>query len=278
MIILDGKLYEVPGVTTISWFDDPKRVPRIKKTTPRTRTIRMIFCHTVKGIHCKRLRPGGKNSDAVFAYLREQATSNREASWDATVAADGHVYWQNDPVTGFSWHAMQVNPYSIGLEMMQDADGSMYEATIAATAKLVAFLCEQLGVQKQTPWEPSSDQPHAWRIERFDPGQAGADCVGVFGHRNVWVHRSKADHTLVSAKGFGDPNDFVFERLVSEQHFERLVFHGKDPQDLRVWKGRQKALGFDGEDVDGIPLTKTLTRLRGRGYVNGIWVDSPAQS
>lgn len=274
MIILDGKGYVVPGLETLSWLDNPKRIPKITKTTPRKRAIQSIFVHTTRGMVCKALRPGGENSDLAFAYARSQVMSKREASWDFTVNTDGVILQQNDPVLAFSWHATQVNPYSIGIEMVQEEDGTLHEDTIHATAVLVTSLCEELGLQKQTAWEPASDRPYLGRIERMDPGFGGADCVGIHGHRNVWTYRSKDDHKLVPARGPGDPNSFIFERLVTEHRFEKLAFHGKDPQDLRVWKGRQKAIGFQGLDVDGIPGPKTTARLKDLGYVHGLWVDA----
>jgi hypothetical protein len=156
--------------------------------------------------------------------------------------------------------------------MEQTGDGSQYEACVDATAKLIVFLCERLGLQKQTCWEPAGDRPYAGHIERLDPGRDGLDVVGVLGHRNVWI---RIKGKLGAARGFGDPNDYVFERLVTEHRFERFVFHGRDPSDLRTWRGRQKLLGFEDADVDGVPLTRTTARLRELGYERGLWVDAP---
>lgn len=270
MIILDGTHCYPPGIETICWLDDPKRVPRITKTTPRTRTIRSIVVHTVHGTRCKALAPGGRASESLFDYAHEQATSSRDASWDATVGLDGRVAWSNDPVAAFTWHATQVNPYSIGIELVQEGDGTLYDATIDAAARLITFLCEQLGIQRQTCWEPAGDRPYAGHIERLDPGRDGMDVVGVYGHRNVWI-RTKGK--LGAARGAGDPGNFIFERLVAEHRFERFVMHGGDPQDLRMWRARQMLVG--GLEADGIPGAKTTARLKELGYRNGQWLDAP---
>jgi hypothetical protein len=282
VIILGGKEHEVPGVTTLSWRDDPKRVPRITKVTPRTRRLRSIILHTTKGKRCPIVLAGASARSSAFAEARYQMRPVKRlpsgkvigaASFDCVIGQDGVALWQNDPVTAFSWHAMQVNAVSLGIELCQDLDGTMYRATLDSACRLVAFLCEQLGIQKQLPWEPAADRPYAGRIERLDPGFNGSSCIGVFGHRNVWIHPNENASTLVAARGFGDPGDDVFRQLASEYRFERHAFHGKDPQDLRVWRGRQKAIGFEGIDVDGIPGPKTTARLKELSYPRGIWMD-----
>lgn len=276
MLVLGGQRHSVPDVSVIDWVDRPDRVARTAKVNPRTRPIRAIFAHTVHGRRSRVLKPGGKPSDLDFLYNRSIRNSTRKASWDFTVDLDGSVVWQNDPLESYTWHAGQVNAFSIGFEMVTEADGTMYEDTIRAAARMVVFLCEQLGIQKQTAWDDVHDRPEAGRIARLDPGRGGADCVGVFGHRNVWKARSKDDPTIVPAKGFGDPNDYLFQELVNQHRFERFSFvapPGQTPEDQRVWKERQQVLGFTGRDVDGIPLTKTVGRLKEAGYPNGIWVD-----
>lgn len=260
----------------VDWLDQPSRVTRTTKVNPRVRTIRSIFAHTVHGRTSRTLKPGGKASDQDFLYNRSLRNSTRRASWDFSVDLDGSVVWQNDPLQTYTWHAGQVNAFSIGFEMVTEPDGTMYEDTIRAAAKMVTFLCEQLGIQKQTAWDTVHDRPEAGRITRLDPGRGGADCVGVFGHRNVWKARSKDDPTLVPMRGFGDPNDYLFQELVNHHRFERLSFvapSGVVTEDKQVWMDRQKELGFTGRDVDGLPLTNTVARLKNAGYPNGIWVD-----
>jgi len=268
VIILDGKPYDVPGVVTISWLDDPRRVPRITNVTRRDRRVRMIFPHTVWG-YSGVLR-SGKGASRLFAWTRSQ--SNRKgASWDYTVGKDGVVACQNDVVTHYSWHATHPNPLSMSIEMEQDEDGTQYQACIDATCRLIVFLCEALGVQKQLPWDPRRDGPYVGHLSRLDPERAGEDCVGVMAHRHVW-HYPKGSSVLVPERGPGDPGDYVFEALVREHQFERLVYHGDDPEDLRVWKARQMLIGVAS---DGIPLTQTTARLQKLGYRNGLWVDAP---
>jgi hypothetical protein len=267
MIVLGGKQCEVPGVETVSWIDDPRRVPRIVNVTARTRQTRMIFVHTVHGYRGL-LQPGKMADSKLYAWTRSQR-ARKDASWDYTVSGDGTVACQNDVVTHYSWHCTHPNPFSVGIEMEQQKDGTQYEACVDATCRLTVLLCERLGIQKQTPWDqlPYKKRPCASRIDRLDPGRAGVDCVGVLGHRNVW-HYPEGSTVLAPERGLGDPNDYVFERLVSAYGFERFDY--TLGEDLAEWRIRQTALGVS---ADGIPLTKTVGALKEHGYINGIWAD-----
>lgn len=267
MIVLDGKQCEVPGVQTFSWIDEPQRIPRITNVTPRTRQTRMIFVHTVYGYRGP-LQPGRMPSSQLYAWTRSQHT-RKGASWDYTVGGDGIVACQNDVVTHYSWHCTHPNPFSIGIEMEQSKNGTQYEACIDATCRLIVFLCERLGIQKQTAYDHllHKNRPWASRIDRLDPGRAGADCVGIFGHRNVW-HYPEGSKKLSPERGAGDPNDYIFERLVSVYGFERFDYNLGE--DLKTWRERQAFLGVD---VDGIPLAKTVASLKLNGYSSGIWDD-----
>lgn len=266
MIILGGQQIELPGVPTISWMEDPRRVPKITNVTRRDRVVRMIFPHTVWGYKGK-LRPG-KGVSKLFVWTRAQRT-RKGASWDYTVGKDGVIACQNDVATHYSWHCTHPNPFGIGIEMEQDDDGTMYEATVDSAAQLIVTLCERLSIQKQTPWDSLKDRPWAGRIARLDPGRAGIDCIGIFGHRNVW-HYPKGAEKLQAERGPGDPNDYVFDRLASDHRFERFDYNASE--DLDAWRIRQAALRVV---ADGIPLVNTTAALKSTGYPNGIWVDHP---
>jgi hypothetical protein len=277
VLIIDGTHHHLPDLETLSWLDDPKRAPRIRKTTPRARTLRSIFVHTTKGKLCPAVKPGASTRSSAFAEARYQTRPVQRlpdgkvigaASFDCVIGQDGVVLWLNDPVAAFTWHARQVNAVSLGIELCQDIDGSLYQATIDSACVLVVFLCEVLGLQKQVAWNHVTDRPYAGRIERMDPGRNGADCIGVFGHRNVWVPRSKTDPTLVAARGHGDPNDFVFTQLAESYHFERFDYNANEDRD--AWRKRQASLGIV---ADGIPLKQTVFALRADGWINGIWAD-----
>lgn len=265
MIILGGQRIDVPGVQTVSWVDDPKRAPKTPKVTPRARALRSIFLHTTHGYVCHSVKPGKGPKSTAWAEARYQVSSPREASFDCVVGQDGIVVWQNDPYKWFTWHATQVNGVSLGIEMAQDLDGTLYQDQLDSACALVSFLCVQLGIQKQTPWDHASGRPYAGRIARLDPGAAGIDCVGAFGHRNVW--HGQPWH-LTPERGPGDPGDAVFAQLVSKHRFECFDYNALE--DKKVWSDRQRRLGID---ADGLPLSGTRDALRRAGYANGIYVD-----
>src|SRR4051794_21614737 len=125
-IVLGSKQYEVPGVETRSYLDAPREIPRATDTNKRTTWIRSIVAHTVHGERGN-LVAGGKPSKRAEWYAEYQASTGRNVSWDFTVDTDGTVVWSNDPLERVCWHAHTVNNYSIGFEMVQETDGTMYE-------------------------------------------------------------------------------------------------------------------------------------------------------
>ena len=282
-IVLGGKRLEIPGVQTVSWLDDPKRVPQAKGQK-RTTFPRAVVAHTVHGKRCARLKPGGKPSRQDEWYARFQTTATPPRSWDFTVDTDGSVAWSNDPAERYTWHAGHVNGYTVGFEMVQDQDGAMYEDTIVAAARVVCFLVRALGIQPQVFCRNGA--PHAGRIPRLDPDAGGRNLVGVYGHRNVFVWPTRLDPAtgkrvadkargVVATRGPGDPNDFLFEALVrcGFEAFDPLPpAGGGDPEDVRVWKGRQKVLlGFEDAKCDGVPGPATRAGLEAKGYRDGLF-------
>ncbi len=267
-IVLGGRRIEVAGVETISYLDEPKLVPRASDGNKRATWIRAVVVHTTAG---KRgvLRPGAKPSKRAEMLARHQANTVRAVSWDATVDTDGTIAWSNDPLERYTWHASQVNPYTLGIELVQDADGAVYQATLDAAAVLIDRLTAELGIQRQTPWRDG--RPYAGRIERCDPGRAGRDLVGVYGHRAVWGRNESGKP--VPTRGFGDPGDHLFNLLRARGYegFDPTEVAGHAPDDIATWRRRQRVLGFDDAGCDGVPGPKTVAALRAQGYPHGLW-------
>lgn len=267
-IVLDGKPYDVPGVETISWLDDPKLVPQATDGRPRTTFARMIMAHTVHG---KRggLMPGGKPSNKAEWYARYQANSTRSVSWDFTVDTDGTVAWSNDPCRRYTWHGHTVNAYAIGFEMVQDPDGTMYAATIEAAVKVIDFLTRfehpLIAIPRQTPYR--NGKPYAGRITRCDSGQNGRRFAGINGHRNVWTKNSVGSFSAV--RGPGDPNDHLFVALAAGGY---ETFDSEAEEDIARWKARQQEVGAT---ADGGYGPATRTKAKEKGYAHGQWVRRP---
>lgn len=254
MLILDGKRRNVPGLTVYNWLDT-SGCPRTTDLSPRTTWVRAIVLHTVHG-KVGPLRPGGKDTGRDLKYAQYQARTPRSVSWDFTVDLDGSVAQSNDPVDYFTWHATSVNKYTIGIELVQEMDGSVYEEQLAKTVLLVGALCDHFGIQKQIPWR--GDGPIDGLIPRIEKGN-GVDVVGVYGHRNQTRNRGK-----------GDPGDHVF-RALKAAGFDGFDF-ARD-EDKTVWRARQKAVDIEPKKCDGIPGPGTRAALEQHGYRAGVWVN-----
>jgi N-acetylmuramoyl-L-alanine amidase len=255
MIVLNDKKIDYPP--SVSWIENPTWCPKATDFTPRHTWIRGIVVHTVNGVKGP-LKPGTKDTGRDFNYARYFANTTRKVSCDYIMDCDGSIAVTNDPLKNFTWHAESVNPVTLGIEFVQDdKDGALYEGQIAAGVRFIAFLCEQLGIQKQVPAIGGNPDPQV--LTRLKAPNDGHTLVGVYGHRNQTTNR-----------GFGDPGNWIFEALL-RNGFEGFNFQ-KD-EDLMVWKDRQKNAGIEEKDCDGIPGPFTRKKLEAQGYKNGIWMD-----
>jgi hypothetical protein len=255
-LILGGVAYEVPGLAVRSWRDDP-RIPAATDTNARRERISGIVLHTTSGKRGPVLAAPapGAPVDADVAYARYQASAPDHKSWDFTVDRDGSVAQSSDPLERATWHAgnTPVNNRSVGIEIVQDKDGTLYRPGIDSAVKLVNFLTARLGIQRQYP--ARNGQPDGRHVERLLAG-GGRDFYGVYGHRNTATDR-----------GWGDPGDPVFDALSAEGYEGFDLDRGED---MAAWRARQASLGV--APADGIPGDRTVAALRTKGYADGLWV------
>lgn len=263
-IIIGGIAHEVPGLRSVSYLDNPTLAPRITDSNPRERRVRAIILHTTSG-SCGRGKvkpgnfPGDDTRGAVLA--RYQVRTARRVSWDYTVDRDGVVFCQNDPLERASRHATAWNPISVGIELVQDADGSLYDDQLAAMVALVDELTRRLRIQRQIAWR--GDAPMLERLARADEKGAkrGADLVGIFAH----AHNTKE-------RGPGDPGPAPFRALRAAGYEGFDVAAGED---LATWRDRQRALAIP---ADGIALDQTCAALERSGRPHGLWVPRPGDA
>jgi hypothetical protein len=258
MFILGGKPLETPGLETKNWTDPG--VPEATDRNHRPKPPQAVVVHTVHGIRGP-LKPGLRTSQRAEAYARYQATSPRNVSWDFTVDTDGTIVQSNDPLVYATWQSGSslINNISMGFEMVQDEDGSLYEGQLDVVVKFLDFLTLHLGIQRQLP--TLTGKPDFRKLSRMFGGGAGGDVYGIYGHRNCSHDR-----------GFGDPGDWAFEALL-KAGYEGFDF--EDKQDLAAWKARQAGLGLTGKDCDGQPGPHTRELLKNAGKVGGLWVTRP---
>jgi hypothetical protein len=266
-----GRAVRVAGLDCRSWHDDPRlrvRIPQDGARRSPLAWVRQIILHTTLGI------PGGKNqtpqsvrfgvgrpSDVAANVAQWWSTSEASAGAHIIVEFDGRVACLADLADEITYHAGTCNGTSIGIEIAQANDGSLYAGQLECVVRLVDFLTLTFGIQRQI------HAPYKGPIARLVRG--GADCVGVFGHR---------DQT--ASRGLGDPGDAVFGYLL-EAGYEAFDF-GRG-EDVAVWRERQANMPApsDAPDqlrwaVDGIPGPRTVARIRGmEGRACGLWVPRP---
>lgn len=262
-LVFGGIAHEVPGLRSVSYLDNPALAPRITDSDKRARRIRAIVVHTTSGT-CRagKVKPGRlANDDRAGVLARYQTRTERRVSWDFTVGRDATVIAQNDPLERYSWHATSWNPISVGIELVQDADGSLYEDQLAALVLLIDELTRRLRIQRQIAWK--GDAPVLSLLARADEKGAkrGVDMVGVFAH----VHNTKS-------RGPGDPGPAPFRALAAAGYEGFDIDAGAD---LATWRERQRALGLA---ADGIALDQTCAALERAGRPCGLWVPRPGDA
>lgn len=261
MIIINGKKYEIPGIKTKSWVDDSK-TKYVTDKDKRERAIRAIVCHTHKGERGKVIPGIGPDTTIDEKLALYQVVTDRYVSWDYTIDGNGDITCQNDPAVDYTWQATTVNPFTLGFEMIQvHNNGDLYESELDSAVLLIDFLTYTLGIQRQIPWNKKKNEPNLKQIKRLLDG--GTDVVGIYGHVNQTANR-----------GEGDPGPGIFIKL-KEAGYE--LFDYDKEEDLNTWKERQKNLGFQEKDCDGIALSKTRNKMieLGIGNKNGLWVSRP---
>jgi hypothetical protein len=202
-LLIQNREVAVAGLKVVTFRSDPTNVPRATDGRARAaeETILGIVVHTVKGTKGP-LREGKRNSDRVYDYARYQATTTREVSWHFTVGTDATVV-QSADTNWLCWHAGHVNSRTIGIELVQDNDGSLYTLQIDAAVALIETLCRELGISRRTPMR--AGKPFAGLLLPDD------FFSGVYGHRNVWT---LTNGRKVATRGPGDPGDPIFNALI----------------------------------------------------------------
>lgn len=257
-LVVNGKEVLVEGLNIINFKDDPRLVRGPEDGAARdTNWVRQVIIHTTRGI------PGGGNNTPQsvnpgsgpdlgkeFDVNNYWTTSDAQSGAHLIIDTDGSIGCIADLQTEKMYHAGDrgVNRTSIGIEIYQMGDGSIYESSLIACVKLCNALAELFGIQKQIHW-PYKKGP----VFRLDAG--GSDCVGFFGHRDVSNNR-----------GAGDPGDIIMEMLMADGY---EFFDFSESEDIDIWKDRQEQLGLL---ADGIPGPKTVEMLKSAGFEDGLWV------
>lgn len=268
-LLINGTLHDVPGLAIIppASHGGPlwARLDRGDATT-RHAWIRQIIPHSVTGDWPQRVVPGAGSGGEGAHYADIWQSDPAHSAAHLVVDSAGVAVCLADLALVTAYHAEGSNPWSIGIEMVVAKDGTIREATLGGTARLISALCRIVGIPEQYHRGPYRDEP-LLRMEVSDNGHrvnlGGPDCVGVFGHR---------DNT--SRRGRGDPGDAIFAELAG-LGFEALDYAAGE--DLAKGRARQMALNLRGATlkVDGLVGPASLTEARRQGFKR--WSEIPAR-
>lgn len=260
-VVISGAPVEIPGLTTVSWLEEPRlRLRRGEDFTARrpASRIQQIILHTTKGLPFgpqdppQQILPGfGPAVHAGERCAEYWSHDGRNAGAHLVVDQDGTIACCVDLLTEAAYHATIVNQRSIGIEIYQGAAAELYAGQLHVVVALVDWLTRRFGIQRQiTTRYPGRPVPRL--------AMGGLDCVGVFGHRDVSASR-----------GAGDPGTEIFD-LLMQAGYEDWDFAMEE--DLAVWRERQGALGLP---ADGVPGPVTLAALVAAKHPGGMWVERP---
>lgn len=231
-------------------------------STSRHGWVRQVIVHTTQGAWPQPILPGAGPGGEGAHYADIWQSDPKHSAAHLVVDSAGTVACLADLALVTAYHAEASNPWSVGIEMVQARDGSVHQATIEATARLVVAICDAIGIPHQMPRGPYRGGP-LLRMEVTDHDHrvqlGGPDCVGAFGHR---------DNT--SARGRGDPGDAIWTALAA------LGFEGLDyaaGEDLARGRARQQALNASGGQLieDGLVGPASLAAARRLGHAR--WRD-----
>lgn len=257
-IIINSKKFEIPGIKTVCWADAGSKIKYVTDKDNRAKTIRGIVIHTHEGKLNRVLKPGlGPNTTMDDRLASYQTNTDRYVSWDYTIDLNGDVTCQNDPAVHYTWHGNNTNPYTLGIELIQESDGSLYDHQLDKVVLFLDFLTNKLGIQRQIPWDKTKNEPVLTQIPRIRDGN-GQNVVGIYGHVNI-----------TSQRGIGDPGSHIFNKLKAAGY---EGFELNKNEDVDTWKARQTQLGLT---ADGLPLKDTVEKLKISGNKSGLFVERP---
>lgn len=246
--IIDGKLVKPHFGRIYNYKEDPRlKLKPVEDMRSRlTRWIRSIGLHTTKGI-AGDVKPGfGPDTNLEVRIAKLWANDRRHAGAHLSVDTDGSIGCHADLLQDATYHAPPLNEVSIGIEIYQEADGSMYEGQLGALCHLVDWLTAWFGIQRQMP---TVDDARV--IPRAEAG--GSNLVGIFGHRHV------------GERGPGDPGDAPFEVLAGWGGYKQFNFYSGE--DIVWWKNMQTQHLLK---ADGVPGPITCDALRAGGFKHGL--------
>jgi GNAT superfamily N-acetyltransferase len=191
-LLINRALRDIPGLTTIApashggpaWAYLHPGDFRARTTT----WVRQIVIHTTGGNWpqpvLRGAGPGGHARDIAEMWAGADHGGGERVHSGAQLIVDtnGDVICLCDLARTVAFHAEGSNPWSIGIEMCTLSDGSIFQATLTQTARLVDALCyPTFPIPRQMPRGPYRNAP----LRRMELGSGvnrhnsgGENCVG----------------------------------------------------------------------------------------------------
>lgn len=190
-VVIDGEAVALPNIKSLSWLDDPKlRLSFPNDGTKRQGRPQCIILHTTTGDMPQHLvddaaPPEHCTARRTVAYW---AKSPRRAGAHLIIDADGTLLCLADLGREVAYHCSGVNGVSVGIEVVQQADGTLYAEQLRVAFVVCEWLCDRFNIPRQVAWPYTGARPLD-TMRHFR---------GVAGHRDVSSNR-----------GRGDPGDLI---------------------------------------------------------------------
>lgn len=292
-LIIGGRDIEVPDVHVLrpgeaDWLAIQSRDGR-PRTAAEQLGVQMVVAHTTAGKHPHRVVEGVttladaiSRMRAVANYWRISERGSQQSGAAHMIIHDRFVAQLVDLLAFLTHHAgnNSINLRSVGIEMVQENDGSILSSTFDTCVRVCRVLADVLGI----PFITTSVMHDGHRVhDRLRRGGRGV--AGFYGHRDnswyeyAWFPARYSGWRLEQARktypdgyadrGPGDPTDEWYTRM---RRAGALAFNLDHDEDTDFVKRVQRALNAKhGEhlDDDGVWGQKTTAAMRRHGLWNG---------
>lgn len=274
-LIIGGQTVQVDGLTIFNSSDAAWcRLDPYDYAARRAQRPHLIIDHTTGGNWPQRViaGAGSRGHSQRIADMwsgRDHGGGERiHSGAQILVDFDGSIACLVDLRDCAAYHAEMANDVSVGIEHCTTPDGSIYQATLDASAKLHAALCVHLDIPFQVHAATYRNMPLArcetGRKTAEHDGRVQSACADLYG---IIQHRDQT-----SERGHGDAGDALIVALVGAGA-EPLDY--SQGQDLMRGKARQRYLNAHGATltVDGLAGPASLAAARAQGFLR--WSNVP---
>ncbi len=214
-LVINGTVVEVEGVEVINYLDDASLALTSRACSRRRRRVEFVIFHTTGGYPDhdhptpQRVRDEAAGAEACHGrrVVADWAKPNaRVGGAGVVVDADGTVLCCCDLGEVAAYHCVGLNQRSVGVEVVQQSDSSLYRRQLDVVAVLTDVLARRLELPRTV-----ASPYRGCRVE-FDVDakgnksyRSGLEGVSVVGHRECSENR-----------GSGDPGDFVMAAVLRD--------------------------------------------------------------